>query len=54
MDNKATLRDKIVDLWYVFLDFLEWYRDPQRGDWNFVVFTNRYGDILSYWEGLQE
>jgi hypothetical protein len=48
MDKRATLRDKITDFWYVLIDFIEWYRDPKRTDWNFVVFTNSYGDIVSY------
>jgi hypothetical protein len=54
MNKKATLRDKIVDFWYVLIDFAAWYRDPNRTDWEFVVFTNSYGDIISYWSRVEE
>jgi len=54
VNKKPTLRSKIIDFWYIFIDFIEWYRDPKRTDWNFVVFTNRYGEVLSYWSGVKK
>ena len=50
--KKSTRLDKLIDFWYVLTGFIEWYRDPERTGWNYVVFTNTYGDILAYWSSV--